>query len=310
VTGTSALLEAFRRIREAAESHMDERDQADVGWSEESVTEASTHKGLPQVKVVPFNRNQEGGGIGADYLWWWLDTSSAECFGMLVQAKRLARDKTKWKLDIRHEKGKQYAELLSTAAYFNAPAVYAIYTGGLVFRADLPCLHAQGPGCLTCRRMAVSVITAYQLSAVASPADTADLMLNDSIPLEDLVDPDLAAGPVHDLNHPNITSDELRSFLLDEQSGPREIAKRIFKAVSAQRSSSFSAALAESTPVLGAPVFPDAPADPGHFPGPYFPHVLGGLRTAPPDYLFDVLAGQPVPPEVAQRAAGLVLVYT
>jgi hypothetical protein len=51
--------------------------------------------------------------------------------------------------------------------------MYGVYAGGLVFRADLPCLHNGKPDCLGCRRTAVSVISAYQLDPVWSPMDTA-----------------------------------------------------------------------------------------------------------------------------------------
>ena len=103
----AALLSAFGRVRGAAEQYMDERDRTGLGWVEESVTDIAVHKGIPEVQVVQFNRQQEGGGIGADYLWWWLDQGSGECFGMLVQAKRLNRTASKWTIDIGHRDGKQ-----------------------------------------------------------------------------------------------------------------------------------------------------------------------------------------------------------
>jgi hypothetical protein len=59
---TSSLFEAFGRIRAAAEEYMDERDQAGLGWVEESVTNIAVHKGLPDVRVVQFSNRQEGGG--------------------------------------------------------------------------------------------------------------------------------------------------------------------------------------------------------------------------------------------------------
>jgi hypothetical protein len=56
-------------------------------------------------------------------------------------------------------------------------AVYAIYTGDLVLREPLACLHngqagrdssSARPGpeevCLPCRKMAISMVTAYQLN--------------------------------------------------------------------------------------------------------------------------------------------------
>ncbi len=301
--------DAFARVRVAAEEYMDERDRADLGWVEESVTDIAIHKGLPEIRVVQFNRQQEGRGIGADYLWWWLDQVSGECFGMLVQAKRLYREGERWAVDISHRDGKQLGDLSRTANYFDVPAMYSVYTGGLVFRRDLSCFHDNDPAdCVSCRRMAISVISDYQLRNVwESPVETATIVLKDSIPLEDLVDPTLGAGRVWDLNLLKIGPGELRDFFTRDQYGPREIAKRIFKAVAAQRAKLFSAALAEPMVISGVPIFPVVPRDAGHS-SPYFDHFLRGLRTSPPAYVLDLQAGRPVLPELTNRVAGVVLV--
>lgn len=276
------LLNAFTRVRLAAETYMDERDRADLGWVEESVTDVAVHRGLPELRVVQFNRQQEGRGVGADYLWWWLDRDSDECFGMLVQAKRLHREDKRWSVDISHRNGKQLGDLRRTANQFNVPAMFAIYTGGRVFRHDLPCLHNKAPECLGCRRMAISIISAYQVWASwESPVDVANLVLNDSIPLEDLVDPARSAGPVWDVNLSTIGTGELLDFLRRDQHGPREIAKRIFAAVAKQRAGSFSAVLAERTTVAGAPIFPTVPSDTGHYPSPYFDHFSARATGEP-----------------------------
>ena len=187
--------------------------------------------------------------------------------------------------------------------------MFAVYTGGQLFRHDLQCFHDKDADCLSCRRMAISIISAYQLWASwESPVDTATLVLNDSIPLENLVDPALGAGTVRDLNLPAIASPELRSFLLHDQHGPREIAKRIFAAVSIQRATSFSAVLAEPMSIASAPIFPIVPRDTGHYPGAYFDHFLRGLRTNPPGYVRDIQEDRPVTAEVASRVAGVVLI--
>jgi uncharacterized protein DUF6615 len=305
---TGALLDAFGRVRDTAQRYMDERDRAGLGWAEEAVTDISIHKGLPDVRVVQFNRHQEG-AVGADYLWWWLDKDSNQCFGMLVQAKRLNHTASSWAVDIRHRGGKQLGDLSRTASYFNVPAMFAIYTGGPIFRRDLPCFHNKEPNCLDCQRMAISIISAYQLWASwESPVDTATMVLNDSIPLENLVDPALTAEAVRDLNLRAIASPELRSFLLHNQQGPREIAKRIFAAVSRQRTTAFSAAIAEPITIASEPIFPVVPRDTGHYPNSYFEHVLRGLRTNPPSYIRDIQENRPTPPEVAKQIAGIVLI--
>lgn len=318
-------LAAFTRIREAAETYMEEMDALDLSWAEETVTDVCVHKGHPTVQVSKFNKNQEGGGVGADYLWWWLDRSSGVCFGMLVQAKRLTHEGTKWKLDIRHNNGKQYSDLLKTAARLEVPAMYGVYTGGPTFRAGLPCIHAKQPECVGCRRLAISMITAFQLSPIFSPADTAETLFDESISLEDLVDPRRSIGPVNDLNLQGIPPGDLRDFLLNPQVGPREVAKRIFRLVSHARLGAFSAPSAQLIAVPGAPLFPDVPDDRGHFPASYFRHILQGLRHSPPRYVEELLerhlfqdlldgsleqvAGDvPVPAELDGLVDGIVLV--
>jgi len=285
---TDEVLDAFTRIRHAAETHMDERDRGLLGWSEETVTEVCSHQGLPQVQVIPFNRNQEGKAVGADYLWWWLDKSSGVCFGMLVQAKRLEHVGNRWTVDIRHRNGEQLEDLYATAKWLEVPAMYGVYTGGTVFRAELPCFHDDEPPCLSCRRMAVSVISAYQLGAIWSPADTAATVFSESIPLEDLVDPQRSVGAVWDVNLEEIPPGPLRDFLVLDQDGPLEVAKRIFQAVCKQRSGAFSAASAEAITLAGEALFPEVPEDTGHFRGPYYRHFLQGLRTSAPDYVRDL----------------------
>ncbi len=267
---TSPLLNAFTRIRVAAETHMDDRDLAGLGWTEETVTELAIHRGAPAVEVVQFNRQQEGRGVGADYLWWWLDTLSDERIGMLVQAKRLDIVGGRPAVNINHRNGRQLSDLLQTAKDFDVPAMYGVYTGGRVYRRDLPCCHGQKKQhCLGCCRMAVSMISAYQLLVTReSPIDTGSALINESIALEDLVDPAHAAGPIRDVNLRNLPHGELRDFLLQD---------------------------------------PDVPQDTGHFPQPYFDHVLRGLRTSPPPYMTDLLAGRRTTFD-DERIAGVVIV--
>ena len=52
-------MDAFTRIRAAAEKHMDDRDSHGHGWDEETVTGVSTHKGAPQVKVTYFTKQSK-----------------------------------------------------------------------------------------------------------------------------------------------------------------------------------------------------------------------------------------------------------
>lgn len=314
-TARDDVLAGLSAIRQTAEAFMDKRDLADDGWTEPEVTAFSVTEGRPHVQVVMFNQNQEGRGpnaLGADYLWWWLDSRSGECFGMLVQAKRLTFAGEQWLVDISHRGGDQLRTLLRTARELQVPAVYSIYAGGLVYRAALPCLHRDdreglvraapappgttpgtgldgGHECERCRRMAISMITAYQLSSGwESAVMTGNTALTESIPLEDLVDPAVPTDPIWDVNLRELTNPELVAFLQRPQEGAREIARRIFRLVATARSGAFSAATAEPITVPGAPVFDDVPEDSGHFPGPYYAHVLQGLRTSPPAYVAEL----------------------
>lgn len=299
---------------------MDDRDTKGLGWAEETVTDIAIGAGIPFVKPVQFNRPQEG-IVGADWLWWWLDSTSGECFSALVQAKRVERDGTKWIVDVRYgldsvqddpdSSRSQYRNLLGAAEQLEVPAVYAFYTGGLVFRRDLVCPHPGTPDdCISCRRMAITLLSAFLVRSAWEPDAVADVVLSDGVPLEDLADPAATTGPIRDLNLPHIPPGELRDFLIEEQAGPRDVAKHIFAAVARARRGQFSSAVAEPLALPAAHVFSKVPQDTGHFPGPYFEHVLRGLRTEAPAYVLDLIADQPPPEELTRLVAGVVLVST
>lgn len=301
------VLAACTRIRRAAERHMDEHDALGLAWDEEGVTSASAHKGHPQVKVVTFNKVQEGKGVGADYLWWWLDADSDVCFGMLVQAKRLTRSpvrgEMRWTVHLDHKNGQQLRDLLSasTALGVRFHEVAAAEDRKIRFGPSprleqgledpLPGSTAQkNDECPTCRRMAISMISAYELTAVGSPADNTAMILADGTTLEDLVDHEMPAGVVVDRNVWNIAPGPLRDFLIEEQTGPLEIAKKIFKAVCAQRISAHQMGSAVLMQVAGEALFEEVPEDRGHFPGAYYRHFLQGLRGSWPAYVADLVA--------------------
>jgi hypothetical protein len=88
---------ALRAGRIAAERHMEQAENAGFPWKEETVTDLLLAEVATRLKVVPFTRSQEA-QIGADWLWWWVD-GAGEAFGMLVQAKRLRIDPSRWRFD-------------------------------------------------------------------------------------------------------------------------------------------------------------------------------------------------------------------
>ena len=161
--------------------------------------------------------------------------------------------------------------------------------------------------CLRCRRMAISMVTAYQLTSNwQSTVMTGNMVLTESMPIEDLVDPTVPSTAVRDINLAAISDPELRAFLEQPQAGPREIAKRIFRLVAHRRAAGFSAAAPEFVAVAGAPVFPEVPEDSGHFPGRYYRHVLQGLRASVPPYVEQLRreAQEPVPPALPTGTMG------
>ncbi|MBN2564720.1 MAG: hypothetical protein JXB46_03325, partial [Candidatus Eisenbacteria bacterium] len=127
------------------------------------------------------------------------------------------------------------------------------------------------------------------------------------MPLEDLVNPAAAARPFLDVNRAAAEPD-LRVFLHQPQTGARRVAKALFRVVSEERSMQHSAAVQEKVRLHEDTVFPVLPVDTGHFAQPYYPFVLRGLRSRIPPYVSDVLADQPLPPEITNLVDGIVVV--
>jgi hypothetical protein len=303
------LLAAFNRARQAAEIHMLDSDADQVSWHEETVTDLLLRAASPQLSYYPFHRRQEA-RVGADWLWWWVD-SSGECFGMLLQAKRLHRRGDQLEVDLRAGDGTQMTTLFAASDVLQVPAMYALYLGTAAWREPVTCGAQPHPEhCLQCRRATVSVLTGLQAQMASrslSRRDAAGMVLSNAVPLEDLADP-LRDGPdrVDDLNLGQV-SEQLRAFLLQRQAGARGVARIVLAMVAADRRGHFSAVVEERRALDLEAVFTELPDDTGHFSRPYFPHVLRGLRRQPPDYLDAALAGDP-PPQVAAHADGIVVV--
>lgn len=254
-----------------------------------------------------FTRHEEN-TVGADWLRWWVDRGG-ECLGMLVQAKRLHHRDGNPALDFRYNNGQQMSRLFRAAAQLQVPAVYALYFGGVESRG-MRCCEDHDADCEQCRRRSVSLITGLQaeLASLGTPRDAAALAFNTSMPLEDFVDPVSGTGSIDDLNLSELEPG-LRKFLLRGQTGARQIARQLFSIVSADRRWQLSADVGDLAVTASAPVFTDLPLDTGHFREPYFRHVLRGLRTSVPDYVQDVLTGQPPSPIVAGQVEGMVVLF-
>ena len=300
------LISALTRARLVAEDHMILADRIGISWREETISELLWVNAQPFVKCADFSRQEER-ELGADWLWWWVDRAD-ECFGMLVQAKRLHHRNGQPQLDFRYNGGQQMRRLFRTAEQLQVPAVYSLYFGGVESRG-MRCGEGHANDCERCHRASVSMITALQaeLASGGSLRDAAALAFSASMPLEDLVDPAIAAGPVRDLNLREVEPD-LREFLLQDQVGARRVARELFRIISDERSMQLSADVADRSVRATDLVFPDLPQDMGHFQEPYFRHILRGLRNRIPDYVQEVMAGQLPPPPVANLVSGIIVV--
>ena len=280
-----------------------------MNWHEETITDVFLLAAHPFVLFETFSKQREEPAVGADWLWWWAD-STEECFGMLVQAKRLhgesgSRNKS---IDFRYKKGEQLRRLGEASDAIGVPAMYVLYMGDNDYRLPMTCGE---PGhtvsCDPCSRWSVAMITWLLASLVSnSGRDAANAAFNDGFPLEDLADPSKDTAPIDDLNLRNCAP-ELRTFLTTPQTGARLIAKTVLRAVSAARHGMFSADTMSPTRTITGRVFDDVPADSAHFPRPYLDHVLRGLRRELPPYMQDLRAGLPLPDAVAATVAGVAL---
>lgn len=131
--------------------------------------------------------------------------------------------------------------------------------------------------------------------------------VQNSMPLEDFIDPSRADEPVYDLNLDEVEP-SLLDFLLHEQTGARRVARKLFRIISAEQVIDLSVNVADRPVTAADLVFTDLPPDREHFREPYFRHILRGLRTRVPDYVQDVLVGQPPPQALTGAVEGMVVV--
>jgi hypothetical protein len=158
------LLTAFARGRQAVDSYVSESARQKHNWGEESATERLLMAVWPDVPYAPFNRRQEK-TIGADWLWWFVDLTG-ECFGIIVQAKKMKQTKTGLTVDFKYPKntGQQMNDLFATAREFNLPAAYMLYCGDMQYRRDsnswCPACSGKDPHCRRCERAVTLLLPA------------------------------------------------------------------------------------------------------------------------------------------------------
>ncbi|TKS96378.1 hypothetical protein [Streptomyces lasalocidi] len=310
------LLTAFTRGRQAVDSYVSESARREHNWGEESATERLLMAAWPDVPYAPFNRRQEK-AIGADWLWWFVDLTG-ECFGIIVQAKKMKQTKTGLTVDFKYPKstGQQMNDLFTTAREFNLPAAYMLYCGDTQYRRDsnswCPACSGKDPHCRRCERAGTLLLPALAADHLRfhTPSIAAEDAFRDGFPLEDAVDRNVSTKPlIQDLNIRSLDP-PLREFLVTPQHGPREIAKMMFEVVSRMRRGQFSAVAPERPAISNEEtlVFPATPRDTGHFRTPYYPHILNGLRRRLPEYVEPVMNGTLPPSDLSDRLAGMILV--
>ncbi len=298
---------ALARARECVDRHIASRLTQGQTWHEETATDLLCTEAYPTIEYVDFNRRQEN-KTGSDWLWWWI-TPSGECFGLLIQAKNLKRDRG-WSIDLSYNNREQIRQLLLTSDTLSVPAAYVLYCGDREYRRDLPCRPPHAADSCHCERAGVSIVPAMmaqnEMHALTSTEDQAVNVFQLSMPLEDLVLSN--AKPIDDLNR-GYVGEELRHFLQHPQDGPRSTAKEILRQLSIQRDGQFSVESSLLHRYETSMVFSNLPADRGHFGAPYFPHVLRGLRKEIPDYVHAIVENRSRPAEVPDTVAGIVLVH-
>ncbi|MBF9316584.1 hypothetical protein HA135_07230 [Mycobacteroides chelonae] len=292
-------------------------EEVGLRWGETSITEMVLSRTARTITVAPFTQRAESIS-GADWIWWWLDDTAA--YGMLVQAKRLVITAGRWRFDFEYPRGSgvQRARLMSTAAALDLVPVYAIYLGTADYRGWEPCPDRHTPeGCVSCTKRTLSLMPAilardmYTYSAAVTYAC--------SIALEDVRASRDTRGAVPPTLLPELAP-ELYDFLTTRQRGVLGVSRAMIDRVLKVRAGQFGALAAPVETVINGGhddlgrIFPQVPADTGHWGFPYFNQILDPLKHAPPDYVLALESGAANADEIAsvmpEDAAGIVVVRT
>ncbi|MFI6495587.1 DUF6615 family protein [Streptomyces sp. NPDC050564] len=270
--------------------------QGNATWAEETATDLLLMAVHPELSYVAFNRYEES-RVGADWLWWFVDSASHEAFGVLVQAKNLKKKGQRWHIDYDYKEGGQIRSLIDAADLLQVPAVYALYCGDPAYRQELWCGQAHdGVMCTRHPHAGVSVLPAMLAAYLGGtyPNDLAAASLHAAVPLEDLTtwenQPPFHVGVV--------TNDAVQDLLTRPQQGARLLAKRLLKMLTDCRKHQEGAPrdFRHSRLDLDGAVFTGGlPDDQGHYLRPHFPHVLRGMRRTLPSYVGHTLETHRLP---------------
>lgn len=291
-------------------------ERAQLQWGETAITEIVMSRAAAAVSVVPFTQRAEAVS-GADWVWWWVDASSA--YGMLVQAKRLTVNRGRWRFDFgyRSTVGNQLSALRTTAAHLDLIPVYALYLGTGAYRSWEPCPDGhQSRRCPSCVKRSVSLMPAS--SADATIVNDSKSTYEHSIALEDVWTPG-STGSLLTYRPSWRLDPELANFLRTSQTGTRAVTRSMIDRVLAVRGGQFGAVSATGAGMMRGgshdrlgPVFPELPSDRDDSGIPYFKEALNPLHHAPPDYVDDIESGEVDADALAstmpEEVAGVVVV--
>jgi len=309
--GVPDLLDALSRGRTAVDEHTSLAEEFESSWREETASEILWVHSAPFVRYADFTRQQES-RVGADWLWWWVD-ADRQCFGILVQAKRIHYRGDTPELDLRAKGGNQMRELFRTADMIGVPAAYIIFFGRSKERLKV-CKENHSASCARCSRLSIALLPALEAGLAAfssSQRDAATAAYNQAVPLEDLADPSTGYDEVYDLNLGALDL-ELQDFLRRGQAGARHVARTIFAIVANSRLGQLSAP-STGRDIAGETtfeVFSNYPDDVAHYGIPYYRHIFRGLRSAPPSYVTELMTGRPVTQPPGLDIAGIVVVQS
>ncbi|NGO81306.1 hypothetical protein G6045_37430 [Streptomyces sp. YC504] len=290
---------------------MTSRLDDDHMWGETTATEILLTTAAPRIRYRQFGAAHER-EHGADWLWCWVDRDGTT-FCFLVQAKILKSRGKRWSVDFTYrtagDERTQISKLLTASDRFDAAAGYVLYCGDAQYRATLECdLPHQDVLCRDRDRAGVSAVSALVAdNAVIFQGKGAGVAaFHAAVPVEDITGPDATDPPIVGLSRG--LPEDLAHFFQQPQRGARRVAKEIVRPVHWIRVRQFSPATLERSALNTGALFPELPADQGHFPVPYLQHVLRGLRTEIPDYVRDVLDGRTPPAWVTHHLAGIVVI--
>jgi len=293
--------------RVAAEGQMSVLESQGESFEETAITNLLLTTGHPLIRFVKFNQVEEGKWTGADWIWWWIDATTGEAFGAVIQAKRLKRKSSRWWIDFGYDDNRQRSNLFFVGDYFGVVPLYVLYLGTSDYRGGVYCREdSHQPGCELCRMSTLSAVPALLTVVGGSEFDQTDIAMSYHVSLEELVDPDVDPQEYWSPDFAGAT-DEFVRFLHEPQAGSRQIARKIVDQIRSARARMFTAATADVSTLPDDAVFPELPDDYGHWSTPYFPHALAGLRASAPEYVRNFLANGETPEGMSGRVGGMAV---